>query len=435
MRQHETPRAIAYALARHGPRNAVRVLDPAVGNGVLLEPFFRRSKVGFEAFAVDSDSRPLKRVRARFRSASRKALRIVHADFLDWACRYAARGGELFDCVVMNPPFVGRKGKWKPMVGIKRLVGLEAVPECGPVEAGFVLGSIALLRPGGRLLAVLPASLMTAPSSAWVRGVMTGTGAILQVHELPRFAFPHIEARIYLVIYAKGCRQRETLLLNHDLDEPERLFIGPEVVARADRLDFAYHSALARFRLLSCRAALGWRRLADLATIWRGTEKTPQIRRSVVHTGNYASGFWRAPAARRETAACSGTLQIRAGDILVQRVSRNCARSFGVGIGLRGAGVSDCVLVVRPRYRVSSARLLFAIRCLMTLDFGPGLLEKGTGASYIGQSELGDLEVPYGISGESGDLFGVYSRALRDRSFGGMQVVERTVVARFFGAC
>ena len=434
MRRHETPIAIANALARHGPRKLARILDPAVGNGVLLEPFFRRSKAGFEAVAVDTDSRPLKRVRARFGGEPGNALRVVHGDFLEWACGYAARRGELFDCVVMNPPFAGRKGKWRDLAGLAKLLSLETVPGSGPVEGGFVLGAVALLRPGGRLLAVLPASLMTAPSCAWVRRVMTGTGAIRHVHELPRFAFPDIEGRIYLVVYEKGGQQGQTLLLNHDLKEPDRLVVGSGVVAGAGRLDFGYHHASADYGALRERAGLGWHRLADLATIRRGTERTPGIGKGVIHSGNYVGGFWRAKAAQRSNPGRSGDGWIRAGDILVRRVGRNCSASFGLGAGIRGALASDCVLVVRPRYRVSSARLLFAIRCLMALDFGPQLLERGTGASYIAQVELGNLEVPYGLSMRQAGLFGEYVRALRGRSLQRMGIVETAVSARLVSA-
>jgi predicted RNA methylase len=435
MRRHETPLAIAYALARHGPRRAARILDPAVGNGVLLEPFFGRSGGGgFEAFAVDSDSRPLKRVRLRLNSGAGRVLKVIQADFLEWACRYGKRRGELFDCVVMNPPFAGRRRRWRSLVGLGKLLGLSSLPETGPVEAGFVLGAVALLRPGGRLLAVLPASLMTAPSTGWVRGFLAGTGAIRHVHELPRFAFPEIESRIYLVVYEKGGQRRETLLLNHDLKEPEKLVMAGRAAAGAERLDFGYHSARARFGALRKRASLGWCRLGELATVWRGTEKTPGIAESVVHTGNHVGGFWQSDRVRSLKGGAVADGQIRPGDILVRRVSRNCARSFGLGIGIRGALVSDCVLIARPRYRVGSTRLLFAIRCLMALDFGPGLLERGTGASYLAQGELGGLEVPYGLSRVCRALFGLYRRAVRCRCFEAMQGVESRAVRKLLRA-
>lgn len=349
------------------------------------------------------------------------------------AIAYAKRRGELFDCVVMNPPFAGRRKRWKSLVGLKNLLGLDSVPDVGPVEAGFVLGAIALLRPGGRLLAVLPASLMTSPSTGWVRGIMAGTGAIRHVHELPRFAFPEIESRIYLVVYEKGGQRRKTLLLNHDLEEPEKLVVAWGSAVGAERLDFGYHSAMARFSGLRKRASLGWCRLGELATVWRGTEKTPGIAESVVHTGNYVGGFWRSDPVRALKGGAVTGGRIRAGDILVRRVSRNCARSFGLGVGIRGALASDCVLIVRPRYRVSSARLLFAVRCLMALDFGPGLLERGTGASYLAQGELRSLEVPYGVSRVYRALFDLYSTAVRCRFFEAMQGVESRAARRLLG--
>ena len=433
MRRHETPIAIANALARHGPRKLACILDPSVGNGALLEPFFRRSKAGFTAFAVDTDSRALNRVRAKFGTESGNDLRVVHGDFFDWACSYASRRDKLFDCVVMNPPFAGRKGKWRDLAGVAKLLNLETFPEVGPVEAGFVLAAIALLRPGGRLLAVLPALIMTTPSSAWVRRLMNRTGAIRHVHELPHFAFPGIEGRIYLVVYEKGGRHGQTLLLNHDLKEPERLLMDNGFVASAERLDFGYHQANAKYGALTKRVGIGWHRLGDLAEIWRGTERTPGIGKAVIHTKNYVSGFWRSHGVLGSPPGGSGYERIRAGDILVRRVSRNCSSSFGLAVGIRGALVSDCVLVLRPRYRVSSVRLLFAIRCLMTLDFGARLLERGTGATYIAQRELKSLEVPFGIAQTYAGLYENYAYAVRSGSFSRMQDLEAKIAERVVG--
>jgi hypothetical protein len=233
-----------------------------------------------------------------------------------------------------------------------------------------------------------------------------------------------------LVVYEKAGHQGRALLLNHDLEEPERLVVGADLVARAERLDFGYHSAAAGFGRLKKRASLGWRPLGDLAKIWRGTKKTPGIGGSVVHTANYVGGFWRRRMPDRAKVVRAAVGRVRAGDILVRRVSRNCARSFGVGLGVRGAPVSDCVLVVRPRHPVGSARLLFAIRCLMALDFGPQLLERGTGAAYIAEGELGNLEIPYGLSRKYRRLFRLYARAVRGGNFRAMQQLEGKVSRR-----
>ena len=74
-----------------------------------------------------------------------------------------------------------------------------------------------------------------------------------------------------------------------------------------------------------------------------------------------------------------------------------------------------------------SVRLLFAVRCLMALDFGPALLERGTGASYLAQGELGDFEVPYALSKVFERYFRLYTVAVRRRCFASMKRVEEAV--------
>ncbi len=125
-----------------------------------------------------------------------------------WVCDFLdGNKPRLFDCIVMNPPFAARQPAWKSLREIKELFAFEGLPQVGPIEAGFVLGAIALLRPRGRLLAILPASLVSSPRLAWVRELMAETGTIRHVHELARFTFPEIESRIYIVVYEKVTRR------------------------------------------------------------------------------------------------------------------------------------------------------------------------------------------------------------------------------------
>jgi len=359
----------------------------------------------------------------------------IRADFLRWAREFSkhTRGG-LFDCIVMNPPFAARRHQWKSFAAVKELAGVHGLPNIGPVEVGFVIGAIALLKPKGRLLAILPASMVSAPASSWLREFMTSSGAIRHVHELPRFTFPEIESRIYLVVYEKGSRRESTALLNHDLQNPERMSIATSAPASAQRLDFGFHNSAAKARILEGDHSLGWQPLGDIVHLWRGTQKTPQTARSVVHTGNYRDGFWRGNGACSVHPQGTSEQQIQAGDILVKRVSRNCASSFGLAAGIRGALVSDCVLVMRPRHRVSSIRLLFAMRCLMALDFGPALLEKGTGASYLAQKEMVSFKVPYSLSQKYPGQFKNYVRAVRCRCFPLMRTIESAVQRRLLKA-
>lgn len=425
MRRHETPAEVASVLARHAPRRLQRVLDPAVGNGALLEPFFRRAKnSGFEIYAIDTDSRPLRRVFQKVSGELKSASKVVQADFLDWCSEYCKqRQPRLFDCIVMNPPFAARRQKWKPLSNLKQLDQFPDLPAAGPIEAAFLLSSVALLRPGGRLLAVLPASVVAAPNLAWLRQTVLATGSIHHVHELPRFTFSDIESRIYLLVFEKGSHQSKISLLNHDLLKPERMVIERSKLAPTQRLDFGYHKSAAKIRALKPNQTLGWLPLKELAKIIRGSEQTPNIPKHIIHTGHCRDGFWQREQPRPKN--ITGEKQIKPHDILVKRVSRNCARSFGLGHGIEGALASDCTMIIRPKHRISHIRLLFAIRSMMNLEFGPAFLERGTGAQYLSQSELLDFEVPYLLAGILPSDFSDYLKAVRRRCFRSMLLIER----------
>src|ERR1700730_10842562 len=101
MVRHETPLGIANELARHAPDKIERLLDPAVGTGILLEPFLKvAAKPRYEVFAVERDEKPLNRLSQKFESRCLR-LETVADDFLNWARGFRARKLGLFDCIVM----------------------------------------------------------------------------------------------------------------------------------------------------------------------------------------------------------------------------------------------------------------------------------------------------------------------------------------------
>ena len=85
------------------------------------------------------------------------------------------------------------------------------------------------------------------------------------------------------------------------------------------------------------------------------------------------------------------------GDILVKRVGRECHLSFGKAIALSRLPCSDCLLVIRPNAREDSYRALFALQTLFSFDWAKSLIERGTGATYVGQEGLLELELPMGL--------------------------------------
>ena len=141
-----------------------RVLEPSCGDGAFLQAmatvggFGETKVVGFE----------LDDVEARKAAWRAKELGLVNVDvratdFLAWAIDNMREGGERFDAVVGNPPFVRyqflpptfqtRAARIFDELGLKFTKHTNAwVP--------FILASMSLLRPGGRLAMVVPAEII-----------------------------------------------------------------------------------------------------------------------------------------------------------------------------------------------------------------------------------------------------------------------------------
>src|SRR5438105_2397712 len=109
MISHYTPIDVAYALAKHAPKKLSSLLEPAVGTGILLQPFEKLCERSLDRIVcVDTDQKALNQVKATFGSVA-KSFEAICTDFLQWSeLRHQTNPPELFDCVLMNPPFAGR---------------------------------------------------------------------------------------------------------------------------------------------------------------------------------------------------------------------------------------------------------------------------------------------------------------------------------------
>ena len=160
-----TPLDLATYIARWATeKGAQSVLEPSCGDGIFIEaltsasPARNYSFTGFELFeeeAAKCGQRP--------RTANIKAE--IHArDFLDFAIpQINITGHERFDCVVGNPPFI--RYQYLPPDAQQKseaIFNLLQLPFTKHTNAWvpFVLASIALLKPGGRLGMIVPAEII-----------------------------------------------------------------------------------------------------------------------------------------------------------------------------------------------------------------------------------------------------------------------------------
>lgn len=388
MKRHETPHSVAAELAKHAPRHLETVLDPAVGTGALIAPLLQRFRnQNTLLHCIDIDGKVINQLRKSPTLQFPESATFVKADFLKWSCR---SGCPSFDCVVMNPPFAAGK------LNLLRTsdFGFDDVNRSVPLEVAFTMKAVNLLNDNGRLLAVLPCSVVMAEKCQWLRDWLLANGAIRFIHELPPRSFPCVESRMYLLVFDKGKRSRKITLYNHDLFAPEKLELPLKKGVEVNRFDFGFHNAQINLKKLTMRSELGWKRLGDIAQVFRGSVASPQGPKTAVHSCDFKSGFWKRSARHRIRFCNMKDRRICLGDILVKRVGRECHLSFGKAIALTGIPCSDCLLVIRPNSRHESHRILFALQVLFSLEWTKALIERGTGATYVGQNGLLDLSVP-----------------------------------------
>ena len=399
--------------ARYVPRSTKTLVDPAAGAGALIVPVLRRlASTKARIVCVDSDATALKELRDSL-GESHVKVNCVNSDFFAWSERSPKR--KPVDCVLMNPPFAGRKGELR-QVDVGQELGTSDGCRHVPLEAAFVLRAIRLLRPGGKLLAVLPCSVVMANGLQWLREALFRCGAIRYVHELPPRTFSNVESRMYLFVFEKGVAQRKLVLFNHDLKDPERLDISLSTNALPARLDFGYQCAARMSAVLTGSVDVNCQLLKDLASVQRGAIESPVGPASSVHTTDYRSGYWWKDSRHDRRRRGERDRRVKRGDILAKRVGRDCHLSFGRSVGVEGIACSDCVLIVRPRNGRKSTALLFALRCLFALPSAKSLLERGTGASYVTENSLRELYVPVGLADRYPSCFADFSDAIRKRS-------------------
>ncbi|MCK8688150.1 Eco57I restriction-modification methylase domain-containing protein, partial [Pseudomonas umsongensis] len=140
MHSHKTHQAVVRLDRRHIPKSACKVLEPAVGEGALLEALYP-SQLHKELTLVDIDHRRLDAIKAIYPDLS-----LINADFVYWS---EYRNVPSFDLIITNPPFSGRAENWIRFGGQK-----------APIEYAFFRRCVELLENKGTLVAIVPDTLI-----------------------------------------------------------------------------------------------------------------------------------------------------------------------------------------------------------------------------------------------------------------------------------
>ncbi len=160
-----TPIDIAEFIVRWACADRPRsLLEPSCGDGVFFqalrtaESTSETSVLGFEIIEQEAV-----KAREAVRESHLSSSRVLTKDFLRWAIDEIVIGDTQFDAVVGNPPFI--RYQFLPesaQSNAESIFRLLKVPFTRHTNAWvpFVLASLALLRPGGRLGMVVPSEII-----------------------------------------------------------------------------------------------------------------------------------------------------------------------------------------------------------------------------------------------------------------------------------
>lgn len=391
MKRHDTPPEVATVLARHMPRNVTSLLDPSVGSGALVAPFVKRLSRNGRLTCVDIS--PAAIDEAKKNLGRRVGLGIdcdyVTGDFLKWSTKRLNLLAETFDTVVLNPPFAGKLNEWcdapAEILGFRSRV---------PLEIAFLFRCIELTKPGGSVLAIVPASVICGEQTGWLREHLLTKGAIKFVRELPLSTFPGVECRFYLLVFVKGARSEHSVLCNHDLEGKERMQVSTQLIRNHLRLDFAFYESVRDFEQLRSAVKGEWSTLADRCEIIRGRIASPEGARRGMHTTDYFDGVWYGNERHKSKRTDDPRFNIMSHDLLMSRVGRRCLLTCGRSRYSRGVPLSDCVICFRPSKPKDSIDLLFTIRVLFGSVLYQSQLVRGSGASFVTMRSLQSAWIP-----------------------------------------
>lgn len=158
-----TPQDLALFLARWVAQGKPKsILEPSCGDGAFLDAISKVDRGCAQVVAVELDAVEAAKSAERARNLAID-VEVLNQDFLGWALAALPKGGQRFDAVVGNPPFV-RYQYLPPMFQdlAEKIFSKLACRFTKHTNAWvpFVLASMALLRPGGRLAMVVPAEII-----------------------------------------------------------------------------------------------------------------------------------------------------------------------------------------------------------------------------------------------------------------------------------
>ena len=158
-----TPMDLAHYLSKWvSETNPKNILEPSCGDGVFLEALVPLVPNNSTITAIELDQEEAEKASERIDSSNKPFVDIKCADFLKWYLENEKKHTS-FDAVVGNPPFIRYQYLSKKDQGFsERIFKKHNLPFTKHTNAWvpFIIASLCLLKPGGRLAMVIPSEIL-----------------------------------------------------------------------------------------------------------------------------------------------------------------------------------------------------------------------------------------------------------------------------------
>ncbi len=201
---------VEYLVNRLKLRDGLSVLEPAAGDGVLVEAMLaRKHQLNLDLFELNAEAHAA----LCQKYGALPGVQINLADtLLSPELHLAANFGGRYDRIIANPPY----GGWQDYDKRKQLKSLYPNFYVKETYALFLARCIGLLREGGRLVFIIPDTWLNLHLHSYLRNYLLRFTKIKEVSLFPSHFFPGVNfgyANLSIVVLEK-CRQLRACLEN-----------------------------------------------------------------------------------------------------------------------------------------------------------------------------------------------------------------------------
>ncbi|MBI5351866.1 MAG: N-6 DNA methylase [Chloroflexi bacterium] len=196
------------------------ILEPSCGDGVFLRGLSKLNTNGLKSVqAFEIEPAEAGKAKASVNDFRKVDVQIVPRDFLGWSLTRLLNSPQ-FDAVVGNPPFIRYQYLDSDLQGIsEQIFKVFHLPFTKHTNAWvpFVISSLALLRPGGRLAMVVPSELLHVLHAESLRLYLTKVCSRVLIFDPQE-------------IWFEGTLQGAILLLAEKKNAPDEHFEGVSII-------------------------------------------------------------------------------------------------------------------------------------------------------------------------------------------------------------